>query len=223
MTIMRNHWTMSVCGVLMAAAIAAAQPPPATRPPVSDPVRPQPQDPTPVPSAKPPELQKPQAKPAEPAPAGRLTRSELKLTGCLQRGESPTAASPEASPAGDRAPLASGFVLRHATPTRSDDMKESGASSGTPSGTKEYRLVAKDDSVKLADHVGHQVSITGQVALANETPGRASTDASTSASRPSGSAGVATPASGAAAISPAVTVTVSSLSMVSQSCSTPAS
>jgi hypothetical protein len=219
MTAMRNHWTMSVCGVLMAAAIAAAQPPPATRPPVSDPSRPQPQDPTPVPAAKPPDLQKPQTKPAEPAPAGRLTRSELKLTGCLQRGESTAGASREASPAGDRAPLAGAFVLRHATPTRSGDTKES----GTPSGTKEYRLVAKDDSVKLADHVGHQVSITGQVALGSETPGRASTDASTSASRPSGSAGVETPASGAAAMSPAVTVTVSSLSMVSTSCSTPAS
>lgn len=215
---MRNHWTMSLCGVLTAATLAAAQPPPATQPPVSQPVRPQPPDPTPVP-AKPPELQKPQPQPAEPAPAGRLTRSELKLTGCLQRAEDTPGAARPASPAGDGAPLVGGFVLRHATTTRSRDMKES----GTPAGTKEYRLLAKDDSVKLADHVGHQVSITGQIALGGDAPGPASTDSATSASRPSGSAGVETPAAGAAAMAPAVTVTVSALKMVSNNCSTPAS
>jgi hypothetical protein len=214
---MRNAM-LSVCGVVMAAALAAAQPPPVTQPPPSQPTRPQPQDPTPVPAAKPPELQKPAPKAAEPAPAGRLTRSDLKLTGCLQRAEETPGASRDTKPAGDRAPLAAGFVLRQATPTRTADMKET----GTPTGAKEYRLIAKDDSVKFADHVGHQVSIIGQIAL-GETPGRTSTDTSTSSSRPSGSTGVETPAAGAAPMVPAVTVTVSSLTMVSTSCSTPAS
>jgi hypothetical protein len=209
---MRNQWTMTVCGVLLASAFASAQPPP------TEPTRPQ--DPTPVPAPRAPELQKPQPKPDEPAPAVRLTRSDLKLTGCLQRGEETAGPVRGAAPAGaDKAPLAGGFVLRQATPTPSKDMKES----GTPAGTKEYRLVARDDSVKLADHVGHQVSITGQVALGAES-GAASTDKATSASRPSGSTGVeTTPPGGAAALAPAVTVTVSSLKMVAPSCGTPAS
>ena len=215
---MRTQWTMAVCGVVMTAALAAAQPPPATQPPASQPTRPQPQDPTPVP-AKPPELQKPQPKPDEPAPAGRLTRSDLKLTGCLQRAEEAPGAERGASAAGaDRATLSSGFVLRQATATLDKDMKEG----ATQSGTKEYRLLPKNDSVKLADHVGHQVSITGQVVLA-APPGQASTDASTSASRPSGSTGVGTPAGGPTTAAPAITVTVDSLKMVSASCSTPAS
>jgi hypothetical protein len=190
---MRNQWTMTLCGVLLASALASAQPPP------TEPTRPQ--DPTPVPAPKTPELQKPQPKPDEPAPAGRLTRSELKLTGCLQRGEDTAGA--------DKASLAGGFVLRQATPTPSKDMKET----GTPAGTKEYRLVAGDGSVKLADHVGHQVSITGHIALSAE-PGATPTDKATSASRPS---------VGATALAPAVTVTVSSLKMVAPSCGTPAS
>jgi hypothetical protein len=219
MKTMRTQWTMSVCGVLLASALASAQPPPATQPPATQPSRPQPQDPTPFPAAKPPELQKPQPKADEPAPAGRLTRSELKLTGCLQRAEETAGAARDATPAaGDRAPLAGGFVLRQATPTRSKDTKEPATASG-----KEYRLVAKNDSIKLADHVGHQVSIEGQVTL-GEPPAAASTDASTSSSRPSGSTGVDTPPSGkAATMAPAVTVSVSSLKMVSASCSTPAS
>lgn len=216
---MRNQWTMAMCGVVMTAALAAAQPPPATQPPASQPTRPQPQDPTPVPAAKPPELQKPQPKPDEPAPAGRLTRSDLKLTGCLQRAEEAPGAARGTSAAGaDRATLSSGFVLRQATTTLDKDMKEG----TTPSGSKEYRLLPKNDSIKLADHVGHQVSITGQVAL-GAPPGQASTDTSTSASRPSGSTGVDTPAAGPTTAAPAITVTVNSLKMVSASCSTPAS
>lgn len=209
---MRTHWTMTLCGMLLSAGLASAQPPP---------VEPsKPQDPTPVPAPKPDELQKPQSKPDTPAPAGRLTRGELQLTGCLQRGESPSDASRAAAPGAAAAPLAGGFILRQATPTRDKSMKKEGGAPASQ-GTKEYRLVAKNDGVKLADHVGHQVSITGQIAVGAEPAGPASTDTSTSSSKPSGSTGVETPAGGAPPMASAVTVSVSSLKMVSNTCSTP--
>src|SRR5262245_60242906 len=117
MTAMRAHWTLTLCGVVLVSSLAAAQPPPA------EPTRPQ--DPTPVPAPKPQELQKPQPKPDTPAPAGRLTRSDLELTGCLQRGEDTPGAARDAAPGAAGAPLAGGYVLRQATATRSKAMKDS--------------------------------------------------------------------------------------------------
>ena len=213
---MRNHWTLTLCGVLLASALASAQPPPV------EPARPK--DPAPALAPKPPDLQKPQPKPDVPAPAGRLTKSDLELTGCLQRAEAPAGARRDTASAGAAAapPLAGGYVLRQATVARDKATKEGAPPSPSTQGGREYRLVARDDSIKLGDHVGHEVTVKGEITLAAEPAAPTSTDSATSSSRPSGSAGVETPA-GAPAMASAVTVSVTSLKMVSATCSTPAS
>jgi hypothetical protein len=196
-------------GLLLTATLSFAQPPPQT-PPV-------PQDPTPVPDPRTQDLAKPEPKVPQPAPAGRLTPSEAKFTGCLQRGQASTATQ-----GGEGATLAGGYVLAQATTTRAKDAEKGEAG---PGGTKEYRLVPKDDSIKLADHVGHQVELKGRITLAQEAPAPTATESGTSSSRPPGSTGVSTTpsAGGPAAAGPPVTLTVTSLKMVAPSCSTPAS
>jgi hypothetical protein len=209
----RRRTSFSIAGVLLAASLTSAQPPPVTQPPLQ-PARPQPQDPTPVPAAKPPELTKPESMPPPPAPAGRLTKSETKFSGCIQRAAA--TAAPEGATDGSR--LSAGFVLTNATTTLAKDTKDG----APPAGTKEYRLVPDGDRIKLAEHVGHQVEVMGKISLADAAPSPTSTDAGTSSSRPSGSTGVSTPPSAAAVAAP-VTLTVTSLKMVSSTCSTPAS
>jgi hypothetical protein len=136
----------------------------------------------------------------------------MKFTGCIQRALAP--AAPEGAADGSR--LSAGFVLKNATATLAKDTKDG----APPSGTKEYRLVPDGDRIKLAEHLGHQVEVMGKISLEGAAPSPTSTDASTSSSRPSGSTGVSgTPATMAAP----VTLTVTSLKMVSSTCSTPAS
>jgi hypothetical protein len=167
-----------------------------------------------VPAAKPPDLTKPESMPPQPAPAGRLTKSDTKFSGCIQRAEA--SAAPEG--AADGARLSAGFVLKNATTTLAKDAKDG----APPTGTKEYRLVPDGDRIKLAEHVGHQVEVMGKISLEGASASPTSTDASTSSSRPSGSTGVSSPPSAAATAAP-VTLTVTSLKMVSSTCSTPAS
>jgi hypothetical protein len=211
----RHAGAASMAGWLLATTMAFAQPPPQTQP--------LPQDPTPVPAAKPPAIDRPEPKLQQPAPAGRLTQSEARFTGCLQRAEetAPAARTDGAAP-GAEARLSGGYVLTQATTTRAKDAEKGGP---TPPGTKEYRLVAKDDSIKLAEHVGHQVELKGRITLDAGKSGPTSTESGTSSSRPSGSTGVSTapPTGEAVAAAPPVTLTVTSLKMVASSCSTPAS
>jgi hypothetical protein len=206
----------SLAGWLLATTMAFAQPPPQTQP--------LPQDPTPVPAARPPAIDRPEPKLPQPAPAGRLTPSEARFTGCLQRAEeteSGARAAGAAARAGAESRLSGGYVLTQATTTRVKDAEKGGQA---PPGTKEYRLVAKDDSIKLADHVGHQVELKGRITLDAGKSGPTSTESGTSTSRPSGSTGVSTaPPTGDAVAAPPVTLTVTSLKMVAPSCSTPAS
>jgi hypothetical protein len=203
----------AVASTLLTAALAFAQPQPQTQPP-----RPQtqPQDPTPVPDPKPP-TGKP--RPAPGTVGGELGsgNSEILVTGCLQRAEDPSSGNKES------ARLGGGFILKQATTAKSNDP---GAAPNAASGSKEYRVVASRDSIKLAEHVGHQVEAKGRVTLQDEAANQASTDASVSSSRPSGSTGVSTvpPATGATpAAASLVTLSVTSIKMISASCSAPAS
>lgn len=211
---MRNTYlSMSLAGVLLAATLASAQPPS----PV-EPARPQPQDPTPVPDPKPP-IAKPTPEPQTPAPAGRIGGdSELVVSGCLQRAAVARDAAGQASPESrEGGSLAGGFVLKQASAKPAG-----GDAPSTAAGTKEYRIVAAGDAVKLAEHVGHQVQVTGRVTVENAPPSPSGTESSQSSSKPSGSTGVSVtpPPTGAAA--PAVTLSVSSLKMVASTCSAPA-
>ena len=194
----------SIGSLLLAATLAAAQPTPATRPP-------QPQDPTPVPETRPP-ITKPPAKPAEPAPSGRLSKSEATFRGCIQRAPEKSEAAGNAR--GEAATLSAGYVLTHATTmlTRSPE--------GAAQSSKEYRLMAKDDSIKLADHVGHQVEVVGRLSIDAAPPEHKSTDAATSSSRPSGSTGVATVPETGRSVTPQVTLMITSLKSIAPSCTT---
>ena len=190
--------------LLLAATLAAAQPTPATRPP-------QPQDPTPIPETKPP-ITKPPGKPAEPAPSGRLSKSDATFRGCIQRA--PEKSEAAGAPRGDAATLSAGYVLTHAT-TMLTRSPEGGAQSD-----KEYRLMAKDDSVKLGDFIGHQVEVVGRLSIDAAPPDRKSTDSATSSSRPSGSTGVATVPETGQNPTPQVTLMVTSLKSIAPSCTT---
>jgi hypothetical protein len=208
---------LSVASLMLAATLTSAQPQPQTQPP-----RPQPQDPTPVPDPKPP-LTKPQPKPDEPSGSGRLGgNGEITVSGCLQRGEE---APGEGKSEGK---LMGGYILREATTTKPATSSTSDARSPqaepASKGSKEYRIVAAKDSVKLAEHVGHQVQVTGRLTLEEPAPSRGTTDSGVSASQPSGSTGVSTPTAGAVpAGGPLVTLKATSLEMIASSCSAPAS
>jgi hypothetical protein len=203
---------LSFIGVLLAATLASAQPQPQTQPP-----RPQPQDPTPIPDPKP-TITKPGPSPQEPAGSGRLGGSgEIVVSGCLQRGED---TAPETKDSGG---ISGGYVLKQATAKPDESSPQRSASRP---GSKEYRVVTTRDSVKLAEHVGHQVEVKGRVTLQDRAPDRKGTDSSVSSSQPSGSTGVSTvpPATGAPpATAPPVTLTASSIKTIASSCSVPTS
>jgi len=198
---MKRSLTLVLCGWSLTATLAAAQPAPAKPP--------QPQDPTPVPAPAPPTVAKPDPRPQQPAPAGRLTRGELTLRGCLQRDEAPTRG-------GEAERLTGGFVLRQALIVREDE--SSSAAKTEKAAAREYRVTTRNDSVKLGDHVNHQVEIVGRVSMENPAEPPASTEAGTSASRPSGSTGVATQPAGSQ--TPLPTLNATSLKMLAATCST---
>jgi hypothetical protein len=203
---------LPLCGLLLSVTLASAQPQPQKQPP---PPPAQPQDPSSVPA---PTVLKPEQKAKEPAPSGRIGRSDAKVSGCLQRAEEPggTASEP--------ARLVSGYILKQATVTRAKEAPGEARGESGPTGSKEYRVVAGKDSIKLADHVGHQVEVTGRISLEGQTANPAATEAGTSASRPSGSTGVsASPSTGTSSAVPQVTLSVTSLKMVASSCTTPTS
>lgn len=218
----QRRLAFSFLGMMLAASLASAQPP------LAQPPRPQPQDPTPVPDPKP-AVPKPEPAPRTPAASGRLgSDGDITVSGCLQRGPG---AGPETKESGA---MAGGYVLKQATTAKpadesaaSSDAKAGAAKSGAArSGAKEYRLVASRDSVKLADHVGHQVEVKGRVTLQDQSPDRKGTEGSVSSSQPSGSTGVSTvpPATGTpSGVPPLVTLNASSITMVASTCSGPAS
>jgi hypothetical protein len=221
---MRTMRTMTLlCGLLLTATLASAQPQPQKQPP-----RPaQPQDPTPIPVPIPlsPAGQKPDPTSKEPMSAGsgksekndKSDKSEATATGCLQRAEEPSGAASESGR------LVGGYILKQATATRAKEAPGGARGETTATGTKEYRIVAGNDSIKLAAHVGHQVEVTGRISL-DQPASPTSTDTATSTSRPSGSTGVSTqPSTGAQPTMPPVTLSVTSIKMVASTCTTPTS
>ena len=66
------------------------------------------------------------------------------VTGCLAKGAD-----------------ASTFTLSDAMPATAD--KEQSKEAPKSAETKSYQVVAKDASLKLADHVGHKVTLTGTI------------------------------------------------------------
>jgi hypothetical protein len=80
--------------------------------------------------------------------------------------------------------------------------------------------MANDDPVKLTAFVGHQVEVVGRLSIDAAPPVRKGTDAATSASKPSGSTGVATVPETGQKVTPQVTLMVTSLKSIAGSCTT---
>jgi hypothetical protein len=108
----------------------------------------------------------------------------VSITGCLAAGAD-----------------AKSFMLNDAMPAAAD--KEQSKEAPKSSEMRSYRVSAGESSLKLADHVGHKVTLTGTVeekGAGAAAPGAAGT---------SGSAGGG---------KPAASLTATSLKMVSQTC-----
>lgn len=122
----------------------------------------------------PPNVAKPKATtPDEGAP--RTTQEKITITGCIARGDA------------SGAQAAGGPLVLKASSGAASDRSSSG---GTPAGTH-YQIVSNDPALRLADHVGHRVQLTGRLqAEATEPPSR--TNQGVSTSTPSGSTGMET-------------------------------
>ena len=106
------------------------------------------------------------------------------VTGCLAKGADATT-----------------FTLSDAMPATAD--KEQSKESATSSEKRTYAVVVKDTSLKLADHVGHKVTLTGTIESAAGAP-------------KAGAAPEATGTSGKGGAMPNLSVTA--LKMVAPSC-----
>lgn len=121
-----------------------------------------------------------QAQYSQDAKKGKTTT----VTGCLAKGTD-----------------ANSYVLRDAMPAAA--AKEQSKETSTSADKKSYHVMAKEASVKLADHVGHKVTLTGMV----EEKGAGST-AGTPKPGTTGTAGTAgATAEGKAGAMPHLTVT----------------
>ncbi len=202
-------WTS---GVVLAASMAFAQTPPTTQPA-------SPQTPS-TPSTSSPTTSGDQS-------TSSSYGSPVTITGCVQRADS------SASGTGG-----SGFVLKSTGSGSSSSSPSSGSptSSSTPSSTgspsspssttgQEYQLMAGSSSVQLADHVGHQVEVTGTMG-SGASPSSSGTTGSTSGtgtssttpSQPGSTQPGQATSPAASSMSAGSTFNVTSVRMVSASC-----
>ena len=184
------QWAATLCsGVALCGTLVAQTPPPST-PPSNPPTTPPSSQPATPPSSQPapsPQSSQPTTRPSSDM-AGQLT-----ATGCLQRDSG--ASSSSTAPAARRVLARGGFVLKNAKMggASSTSPGAAGASATDPSsrtagsmsgsGASKDILLMADASVSLAEHVGHQVMVTGRMD-SSSAPG----SSSSSASSPSSSA-----------------------------------
>jgi hypothetical protein len=172
-----------------------------------------------------PSSQSPQ--PGQPgASASQSEQGEVTATGCLARADSRGSSSESAAPGASASSAGGGFVLKNATIGTSGSSGAgvsasspgsagstagagAGAASGRGMGGREIRLMASS-GVNLEEHVGHQVEVRGKLS----SVGSASTGPSSTSTTPPRESGAGTPAGA----SGGETMTVSSVRMVSASC-----
>lgn len=162
-----------------------------------------------TPPATPPNVAAPHP---SPDPKAAASSAPVTLTGCLERSKPPGVTDGRSTqPAADTNP-ATAFVLRTEGTT---------ASSG--SGVV-YKIISSGPSVRLDQHVGHRVEVTGTLRMAtNQQPGM--TNQGVSPSTPSGSTGMETtpttePTKAVQGDTPSVTqpIFVESLKMIGAGC-----
>jgi hypothetical protein len=206
------QWAATLCSGIALCGTLAAQTPPPSNPPSSQPTTPPTSQPATPPTSQPapsPQSSQPTTRPSSDV-AGQVT-----ATGCLQRDSG--ASSSSTAPSSSAGAGAGGFVLKNAKMGSAGDStspSSAGASPSDPSrpagsmsgASKDLRLMA-DSSVNLAEHVGHQVMLTGRM------------DSSASPSSPSPSAAPPSSSSPSASSGKGGTFTVTKVSMISATCS----
>ncbi len=158
----------------------------------------------------PPNVAAPQPTPA-PAPAAQ-TSAPVTLTGCIERPKPQSYDSGKTPPPANVNP-ATAYVLR----------SEPAAGAAEGQGVV-YNLISTGPAVRLAEHIGHRVQLTGTLrAATNQQPGLS--NQGVSPGTPSGSTGMETmpkpdPMAGAQAGVPSVTqpIFVESLKMLDGGC-----
>jgi hypothetical protein len=161
------------------------------------------------------------SQPQTPAPAAASSdQKPMTVTGCLKRWSastmgSGTPATPEAG-----APTAAAGADAQYVLTDVDEVSRKPGSTETPSGTPHamYLVKAKDASVNLTRHVNHKVQVTGTVSSDSSLKTASTANPTTPSPKPADPPPPSLDTS-AAAGKPA-TLTVSSVTMVSATCST---
>jgi hypothetical protein len=138
----------SLAAVCLAASLALAQAPPQTQPPrpQTPPTKPAPRpDPPTTPPTEAQTPEEPRGQGSGEAPRTLDERGGITLKGCLRR-------SATASPNSSTTTTAPEFELTKVS-----------ATAGSAATADRYRVVARDVAVKLVDHVGKEVQLTGRV------------------------------------------------------------
>ena len=156
-------------GVVLSTSVAFAQNPPSPQTPSSQ-----------TPSSQTPPSTAPTTTATTTDQATSTYGSPVTFTGCVQQAT------------GSSAGAGSGFVLKNASGRGATS--NSGASSSAPSSTspsatsssstmgQEFQLMPGSSSVQLADHVGHQVEVTGTFSSPSASPMTPSTTTGTAGS-----------------------------------------
>jgi hypothetical protein len=168
---------------------------------------------SPIAAQTPPPTTPPNVAAPQPSPDPKTAppSAPVTLTGCLERSKPPSVTDAGRTQTPPSADPATSFVLRtDATPASTDRR-------GVV-----YKIIASGTSVKLDQHVGHRVEVTGTLQLAtNQQP--ALSNQGVSPSTRSGSTGMETipsPATASSGDTPSVTqpIFVESLKMIDATC-----
>jgi hypothetical protein len=202
-------------GVVLSTSVAFAQTPPSPQTPSSQ-----------TPSAQTPPSTAPTTTATDQATS--TYGSPVTITGCVQQAT------------GSSAGASAGFVLKNASgrgATSSSGASSSAPSSTSPSATpssstmgQEFQLMPGSSSVQLADHVGHQVEVTGTFSSPSASPMTPSTTTGTAGSTSGTGTSSTTPgrpgstqpgqatSPSASNMSTATSFTVTSVRMLSATC-----
>ena len=157
----KSGWTS---GLVLSASVAFAQ-----TPSPSTPQTPSSQTPsTETPSSQTPST----SSPATTAQSGSTYGSPVTVTGCVQQAT------------GSSAGAGGGYVLRNSSGRGSSSSSSTASSSTTTSPSasaagQDVQLMAGSSSVQLADHVGHQVEVTGTYGSPSASPTSGTTTGTT--------------------------------------------
>jgi hypothetical protein len=159
-------------------------------------------------------------KPTDPQKPMSSEMRTITVTGCLKTWTGSTTSSgamtqpskPETGKPAETAKSGAQYVLSDITTSPSDTMKPSPSTTAGSTPATSYLLMAKDSTVNLSQHLNHKVTVSGTVGGNSSSDAMAKPSSPTTSSTPDRSS--ATGMSGQPA-----TLTVTTLTMVSATCS----